>query len=69
MNANTDKRKNSRDLLCVPVSDMRGVLDSWNRIVEKYNNKDLDAETIKNMDDALANIVQFTKRPAKPLKF
>ena len=69
MNANTDKRKNSRDLLCVPVSDMRVVLDSWNRIVEKYNNKDLDAETIKNMDDALANIVQFTKRPAKPLKF
>lgn len=67
----TVERKKTRpnELLCVPVSDMRVVLDTWKDVVEKFNKTDLNGDDIKKMDDALANIIQFTKRPNKPLKF
>ena len=51
------------ELFCVPVADMRIVLDAWKVLVEKFNLKQLGPTEIKMMDDALANIVQFTKRP------
>lgn len=68
---NPDRKKiRTNELLCVPVSDMRTVLDAWATVVQKYNDKELTPAIIKQMDDALANIVQFTKRPTqKPLKF
>lgn len=58
------KKPKVNELLCVPLKDMKTVLDSWKNLVEQFNKGSLSVGVIKEMDDALSNIVQFTKKPA-----